>query len=59
MAKQKADEALLVGIYEARQGGVPQADVARAVGDKSGSGIKPKEIKGREIYERRRGLTQS
>lgn len=54
-ARRQAVEAELVGIYEARRAGLSQAVAASAIGDKSGSGIKAKEIKGREIYERRRG----
>lgn len=54
-AKRDAMEAELVGIYQARQEGVSQAVVAAAIGHKSGSGIAPKEAKGKAIVERRRG----
>ncbi|NJP50110.1 hypothetical protein HCJ93_08500 [Streptomyces sp. SBST2-5] len=52
---QKAREDLLVGIYQARQAGLSQADVAYSIGGVSPTGIKAKEEKGREIYERRKG----
>jgi hypothetical protein len=54
-AKDKAIEDELVGIYEARQDGLSQADVAYMIGGVSPTGIKAKEDKGREIYERRKG----
>lgn len=53
-ASQAAQDAVLVGIYEARQDGLSQADVAGMVDGVSKSGIAIKEAKGREIFERRR-----
>lgn len=50
----RAQEDLLVGIYEARQERVSQADVAAFIGDRSNSGIKAKEVKGQEIKEKRK-----
>lgn len=54
-AKEKAIEDELVGIYEAREDGLSQADVAYMIGGVSPTGIKAKEDKGREIFERRKG----
>lgn len=54
-AKVKAVEDELVGIYLARQDGLSQADVAYSVGGVSPTGIRAKEDKGREIFERRKG----
>ncbi|MFG3718236.1 hypothetical protein ACGF8D_10610 [Streptomyces massasporeus] len=54
-AAEKAQEDLLVGIYQAREDGLSQADVAYNIGGVSPTGIKAKEEKGREIYERRKG----
>lgn len=56
LAKQvrRAQEDLLVGIYEARQDRVSQADVAAFIGDRAKSGIKAKEDKGRAIKEKRK-----
>ena len=51
---REAQEALLVGIYKARQDGLSQADVAYMAEGVSPSGVAAKEAKGREIYERRR-----
>jgi hypothetical protein len=53
-AAQRAQDDLLAGIYEARTDGLPQADVASAVDALSPSGVKAKEAKGKEIFERRR-----
>jgi hypothetical protein len=58
-ASQKAQEAVLVAIYEARQDGLSQADVAYMIGDRSPSGVGPKEAKGKEIFERRRRGSKS
>lgn len=56
----RAQEDLLVGVYEARQDRVSQADVAAYIGDRSSSGVKAKENKGRAIKEKRkRGPKQS
>lgn len=52
---EKAQEDLLVGIYEARQAGLSQADVAYSVGGVSPTGIKAKEDKAKAILERRKG----
>lgn len=54
-AAEKAAEDLLVGIYQAREAGLSQADVAYSIGGVSPTGIRAKEEKGREIYERRKG----
>lgn len=52
----KAQDDLLVGIYQARAAGLSQADVAFMIGDKSSSGIGAKEAKGKAIIEgRKRG----
>jgi hypothetical protein len=53
-AAQRAQEDLLVGIHEACEGGLSQADVAASVDALSPSGVKAKAVKGQEIYERRR-----
>lgn len=53
-AAQKAQEAILVGVHEARQDGLSGSDVAYMIGDRSSSGIKAKEEKGRAILERRK-----
>ncbi len=50
----RAQEALLVGIYKARQDGLTQADVAYMVDGVAKSGIAAKEAKGKEIFERRK-----
>ena len=50
----RAQEDLLVGIYEARKEGLTQADVAYMVGGIHPSGVAAKEAKGKEIFERRR-----
>lgn len=55
LAVETAQEELLVGIYEARQAGMSQADVAYNVGGVSPTGIRAKEDKGKEILEARRG----
>ena len=52
---ERAQEDLLVGILQAREAGVSQADVAYGVGGVSPTGIKAKEEKGKAILERRRG----
>jgi hypothetical protein len=52
---RKAQEDLLVGIYQARQAGLSQADVAYNVGGISPTGVRPKEEKGKAIFEARRG----
>ena len=54
-AAQRAQEDLLVTIYEARQAGLSQADVAYNVGGIHNTGVKAKEEKGRAILEARRG----
>ncbi|MFF6988385.1 hypothetical protein [Streptomyces sp. NPDC010273] len=54
-AAEQAQEDLLVGIYEARQAGLSQADVAYNIGGVSPTGIKSKEEKGKAILARRRG----
>lgn len=54
-AAQRAAEDLLVGIYEARQAGLSQADVAYNVGGISPTGIRAKEEKGKEILDARKG----
>jgi hypothetical protein len=56
---ERAQEDLLVGIYEARQAGLSQADVAYSIGGLSPTGIRAKEEKGREILERRKGGSAS
>lgn len=53
-AAQRAQDDLLVGIYEATETGVTQADIADAVGDSSPSGIKAKAAKGKKILEARK-----
>lgn len=58
-ASQAAQDAVLVAIYEARQDGLSQADVAYMVGGVHPTGIKAKEEKGRAIRERRRGVNPS
>jgi hypothetical protein len=50
----RAQEDLLVGIYQAREDGLSQADVAYMVSDRSSSGIAAKAAKGKEILERRK-----
>jgi hypothetical protein len=52
---KRAQEDLLVGIYQARQAGLSQADVAYNVGGISPTGVRPKEEKGKAIFEARRG----
>ncbi|MFC5799146.1 hypothetical protein [Streptomyces formicae] len=54
-AAQKANEDVLVAIYEATEDGLTQADVAYMVGGVSPSGIKPKAIKGAKILKERKG----
>ncbi|MFF4020021.1 hypothetical protein [Streptomyces sp. NPDC001843] len=54
----KAQEDLLMGIYQARQDGVSYADVAYGIGDKSPSGIPAKVEKGRAVLEKRKGGTE-
>ncbi|CAL9370159.1 hypothetical protein [Streptomyces sp. enrichment culture] len=54
-AAQAAQDAVFVAIYEARQDGLSQADVAYMLGGVHPTGIKAKEEKGRAIRERRRG----
>lgn len=54
----RAKDDALVGVYEATENGLSHADIARAMGDKSASGIPAKAAKGREVLERRkRGLS--
>lgn len=52
--RRAAEEALLVGIYEAHEAGLSYDDIAHQIGDKSGSGIPPKARKGKTILEDRR-----
>lgn len=59
-AVAKATEELLVGIYDAREAGLSQRDVAYHVDKLSPTGVKAKEDKGRAIKEKRkRGPKQS
>lgn len=51
----KAQEDLLVGIYEATQAGLSQADIAYSIGGVSPTGIKAKMEKGKAILGRRKG----
>lgn len=53
-ALAKAEEDLLVGIYEAREAGLSQGDVSYHVDKCSPSGVKAKEERGKTIKERRR-----
>lgn len=54
-AAEKAADDVLVGIHEAREDGLSQADIAYMVGSISPSGIKPKAAKGEKIaMERKR-----
>ena len=54
-AAEKAADDVLVGIHEAREDGLSQADIAYMVGGISPSGIKPKAAKGEKIaMERKR-----
>jgi hypothetical protein len=53
-AAVKAEEDLMVAIYEARQEGLTQRDVAHHIGDgKAGTTIASKEAKGKAIKEAR------
>lgn len=54
-AAQKAQEDLFVGIYQAREAGLSQADIAYAIGGVSPTGIKAKEDKGAAILAQRKG----
>lgn len=51
---KQAQEDLLVGIYEARQAGLSQEDVAYNLENCSASGVKAKEERGRAVAERRK-----
>jgi hypothetical protein len=57
-AAQKATEDVLVGVHEARQDGLTQADIAYMIGDASASGIAAKDSRGKKILEARKGKTQ-
>lgn len=48
---RRADEALLIGIHDAVEAGMVQADIAYAIGDKSPTGIKAKADKGAALLE--------
>ncbi|MGW2513628.1 hypothetical protein ACWC0A_30390 [Streptomyces scopuliridis] len=50
----KAADDVLVGIYEARQDGLTQADIAYMVGGVSPSGIGAKEAKGEKVQRERK-----
>ncbi|OEJ24262.1 hypothetical protein AS594_06955 [Streptomyces agglomeratus] len=57
-AAQKAEQDVLVGIYEARTDGLTQADIAYMLDGLSPSGIRAKATKGEKIaMERKRGKT--
>lgn len=53
-AEKKAREDVLVGIYEATQDGLTQADIAYMIGGVSPSIIKAKAVKGGKIAEGRK-----
>lgn len=52
-AAQKAAEDVLVGVYEARQDGLTQADIAYMLGGVSPSGVQAKADKGEKILKER------
>ncbi|MGA4942164.1 hypothetical protein [Streptomyces cinereoruber] len=54
-AQQAAQEDVLVGIFLARQDGVPQQVIADALPGVSASGVAAKTRKGEEIMRRRKG----
>lgn len=54
-AAERAADDVLVGIYEARQDGVTQADIAYMIGGASPSIIQPKADKGEKILAERKG----
>lgn len=53
-ASTKGEEDLLVGIHEAMELGLSQADIAYSIGDKSSSSVKRKADKGKKILEGRK-----
>ena len=52
-ARQRAEEMLLVAIYEAHQDGASYADIAHMIGDKSRAGTARKGAKGKALAEKR------
>lgn len=61
-AAQKAQEDILVGLYQAREEGLSFADLARGLGFSSASSVPTKVEQGRKILEerkRKRGLKAS
>lgn len=52
---KRAQEDLLVGIYQSRQAGLSQEDVAYNLESCSASGVKAKEEKGKAILAARKG----
>jgi hypothetical protein len=53
-ARTAAEEAVFVAIYEAAEAGASQADIAFMIGDKGGSTIRAKVLKGKAILDRRK-----
>jgi hypothetical protein len=53
-ARTAAEEAVFVFVFEAAEAGASQADIAYMIGDKGGSTIKAKALKGKAILEDRR-----
>lgn len=53
-AARRAEEDMLVAIFEAHEDGAPYALIAQLIGDRSASGIPAKAAKGKAIAERRR-----
>lgn len=52
-ARQRAEEMLLVAIYEAHQDGASYDVIAHMIGDKSPAGIARKIAKGKALAEKR------
>lgn len=55
---QRAADDVLVGMYEARQDGLTQADIAYMVGGVSPSSVQPRADKGEKILMERKGKNQ-
>lgn len=52
-AQESAAKAVLVGVYEAREAGLSQADIAYMIGDASSSTVAAKVDKGAKIAQER------